>query len=235
MRKYLVIVMLCLGAFAGAADASNLLVINRDVTGDGELDEVKLVGNDGLFYTLSIISNGKEILRNENLVPKGIVNKGGLEIFQGLSVADRNISLRYRFCTPSKSVCYDRTIVGAFKEDKFVVLREGVVASADKIALSEIFNKKTEMLLSSLTYQSLIAHNENAENLFSGMYGDCVLGLGGDALTKISEELEKASPDNWVMSKGCVTAALVFNLEAQKYLSREAASRYLSAIETGEL
>lgn len=58
--------MLCLSMFVGVAGASDFLVINRDVTGDGELDEVKLVGNDGLFYTLSIISNGKEILRNEN-------------------------------------------------------------------------------------------------------------------------------------------------------------------------
>jgi hypothetical protein len=89
MKKYFVDValMFCLGGFVGVAGASDFLVINRDVTGDGKLDEVKLVENSSLFYTLSIISNGQEILRNENLVPKDITNKGA----GGFS---RNISCR---------------------------------------------------------------------------------------------------------------------------------------------
>lgn len=113
------------------------------------------------------------------------------------------------------------------------MLSEGVVAAADKIALVDVFYQKTEKQLSSLTYQSLIENNENAEMLFSSMYGDCVTGLGSGALAKISEELEKDFPDDWVMSKGCVTAALVFNLQAQKYLSYKAAMRYFSSSDKG--
>lgn len=233
MKNYLgdFALVFCLGASVGVANASDFLVINRDITGDGNLDEVKLIDNGGKFYTLSIVSSGKEILRNDALVPKGVTNKGGLEVFQGLSVADRNVSIKYRFCSPSSSICYDRDVVSFFKDDKFFVLREGVVAAADKIALVEGFYKKSEVSLSLLTYQSLIENNENAEALFSSIYGDCLAALGGDALTKISEELEKESPDEWVMKKGCVTAALVFNLEAQKYLSYKAALRYLSVSE----
>lgn len=233
MKRYFgkAVLLFFLVATVGRAVASDFLVMYQDVTRDGELDEIKLLDNGGPFYTLRVVSKGDEILHNEKLIPKKISNEGGLDIFQGVSVADHNISIRYRFCGPSSSICYDRNLVWVFEGKKFILLKEEVVAAADKISLSDAFYQKTEILLSSLTYESLIENNENAEMLFGRIYGSCVAGLGGDALMKISEALEKSTPDEWVMKDGCVTDALVFNLEAQKYLSYEAALRYLSVFE----
>ncbi|WP_028620469.1 hypothetical protein [Pseudomonas sp. Ant30-3] len=101
-----IIVVALLGGCIGYASASDFLVISRDVTGDGNLDQIKLTNNNTELYTLSVSSGGRELFRNEALVPKAIKNSGGLEVFQGLDVADGNISIRYRFCSPSSSVCY---------------------------------------------------------------------------------------------------------------------------------
>ncbi len=220
-----------LNAIISIANASDFLVMKRDVTSDGNPDTIKLIDKGGQFYTLSVISNDREILHNEELVPNSIKNKGGLEVFQGLSVADNNISLRYRFCSPSSSVCYDRSIIAFFKDEQFLLLNEEVVASADNISLSNTFYQKEKVPFSSVTYQSLVENNDKAEAAYSSVFGACVAGLGGDALAKISEELEKNSPGDWVMRKGCVTPALVFNLETQKYLSHKAAMRYLLVAE----
>ncbi|MEB0225356.1 hypothetical protein QN414_13675 [Pseudomonas sp. 5S1] len=215
-----------LSACIGHVNAADFLLLNRDVTGDGNLDQVKLADNGSEFYTLSVISGGKELLRNENLVPRTLKNSGGLDIFQGLSVVDGNITIRYRFCSPSSSVCYFRNIISSFKDEKFVFSREETVASADKIALSGVFYKKPVSPLASLSYQSLLEDNDSATNMFSSTYGKCAVEMDGDSLVKISEELEKDSPNEWVLKKGCVTPALVFTLQAQKYLSPNAASRY---------
>ncbi|MDG2969458.1 hypothetical protein PUN49_20775 [Pseudomonas extremaustralis] len=233
MKKYFgkAVLLFYLVATVSRSDASDFLVMYQDVTRDGELDEIKLLDNGGPFYTLSVVSKGEEILHNEKLIPKIISNKGGLDIFQEVSVTDHNISIRYRFCSPSSSICYDRNLVGVFKGEEFILLKEEVVAAADKISLSDTFYQKTEVLLNSLSYESLIENNENAEMLFGKIYGSCVAGLGGDALMRISEELENNTPDEWIMKNGCVTPALVFNLEALGYLSYRAVLRYLSVYE----
>lgn len=231
MKKFFdkkIIAVALLGSCIGYASASDFLVISRDVTGDGNLDQIKLTDNDTELYTLSVSSGGRELLRNEALVPKAIKNSGGLEVFQGLDVADGNISIRYRFCSPSSSVCYLRNVVSIFKDGKFSVSREEVVANADKIALTGIFYWKPTVPLESLTYQSLIENNVSATKLFAGTYGSCVIEMGGDSLMKISEELEKDSPSDWILKDGCITPALVSALQAQKYLSPKAASSYLS-------
>lgn len=237
MKRYFgkAVLLFFLVATVGHADASDFLVIYEDVTRDGGVDEIKLLDNGTPFYTLSIVSKGGEILHNEKLIPKKISSKGGLDIFQGISVADHNISMRYRFCSPSSSICYDKNFVWVFKGGEFILLKEEVVAAADKVSLSDVFYQKTEVLLSSLTYESLIENNENAELLFSSIYGRCVAELGGDALVKISEELEKTAPEEWVMKDGCVTAALAFNLVALEYLSYKAALRYLSVSERSKV
>lgn len=181
MKKYFgkAVLLFYLVATVSRSDASDFLVMYQDVTRDGELDEIKLLDNGGPFYTLSVVSKGEEILHNEKLIPKIISNKGGLDIFQGVSVTDHNISIRYRFCSPSSSICYDRNLVGVFKGEEFILLKEEVVAAADKISLSDTFYQKTEVLLNSLSYESLIENNENAEMLFGKIYGSCVAGLGG--------------------------------------------------------
>ncbi len=215
------------------AHAAEYVIINQDVTGGGSVDQIKLTDEGRDFYTFSVISKGKEILKNENLVPKTIKNSGGLEIFQGLSVVDRNISLRYRFCSPSKGVCYDRNIIGSFKDGQFFFSREEAIASADKISLSGTFYQRPALPMASLSYQSLLENNDNAEKLFGNIYGSCVAEQGGDSLTKISEALEKDIPDEWVLAPGCVTPALIFNLKAQNYLTPKAANKYLSRSEGG--
>ncbi|MHC8329746.1 hypothetical protein [Pseudomonas sp. LB1P83] len=231
MRKFFgkkMIAVALLSSCIGYASASDFLVLNRDVTGDGNLDQVKLTDNDTEFYTLSVVSGGRELLKNEALVPKVIKNSGGLEVFQGLSVADGSISIRYRFCSPSSSVCYLRNVVSIFKDGKFFVSREEAVANADKIALTGVFYRKPAIPLDSLTYQSLLENNDSATKLFASIYGNCVVEMDGDSLVKISDELEKDSPSEWVLRKGCITPALVFALQAQKFLSPKAASNYFS-------
>ncbi|MBX8574469.1 hypothetical protein [Pseudomonas cichorii] len=213
----------------GATSAADYLTIHQDVTGDGVADQIVVNGDDSEFYTLSITSKGKEILKNKNLILRTIKNSGGLDIFQGVSVTDKNISIRYRFCSPSKGVCYDRNIVSSFKEGHFFFSREEATANADKIAVSGVFYQRPPTPLESLSYQSLLENNDNAEKLFSNIYGSCVAYQGGDSLTKISEALEKDNPDEWVLAKGCVNPALVYSLEAQEYLSHSAASKYLSS------
>lgn len=226
MQVIAAVIFCCLGS----ANATDYLLINQDLTGDGATDQVKLTDEVSEFYTLRVISKGKEILRNPNLVPKSMKNDGGLEVFQGVSVVDQNISLRYRFCSPSMGVCYDRNLIGGFKEGQLFFLREETVTSAEKIALSGIFYSQSEVLMESLSYQSLLEDSDNAEKLFSSTYGSCVADLGGDSLARISEELEKDTPNDWVLAKGCITPALVFNLNAQGYLSTAALGRYLALL-----
>lgn len=231
MRKFFgksMIAVALLSSCIGYASASDFLVLSRDVTGDGNLDQIKLIDNGTEFYKLSVSSGGRELLKNEALVPKAIKNSGGLEVFQGLSVADGNISIRYRFCSPSNSVCYLRNIVSFFKDGKFSVSREEAVVNADKIALTGVFYRKPAVPLDSLTYQSLLENNDSATKLFTSTYGSCVVEMDGDTLVKISDELEKDSPSEWVLKNGCITPALVFVLQAQKYLSPKAASNYFN-------
>jgi hypothetical protein len=221
-----IFIVALLSSCIGLANASDFIVINRDVTGDGNIDQIKLIDSNAEFYELIVESGGKEILKNENLVPKTLKNSGGLEVFQGLSVVDGNISIRYRFCSPSSSVCYLRNIISNFKDGQFVFSREETASSADKIALVGTFYQKPAVPLKSLSYQFLLENNDNATKLFASTYGRCVVEMDGDSLVKISDELEKDSPNEWVLEKGCVTPALVFALQVQKYLSSKAASRY---------
>lgn len=231
IRKYFgkgIFIVALLSSCIGLANASDFMVLNRDVTGDGSIDQIKLIDSNAEFYELTVESNGKEILKNENLVPKTLKNSGGLEIFQGLSVVDGDISIRYLFCSPSNSVCYLRNIISDFKDGQFVFSREETVSSADQIALVSTFFQKPTAPLKSLSYQSLLENNDNAMKLFANTYGSCVVEMEGDSLVKISDELEKDSPNEWVLEKGCVTPALVFALQVKKYLSPKAASKYFS-------
>ncbi|UZE11872.1 hypothetical protein [Pseudomonas sp. B21-053] len=230
-RKYFgkgIFIVALLSSCIGLANASDFMVLNRDVTGDGSIDQIKLIDSNAEFYELTVESYGKEILKNENLVPKTLKNSGGLEIFQGLSVVDGNISIRYLFCSPSNSVCYLRNIISDFKGGQFVFSREETVSSADQIALVSTFFQKPTVPLKSLSYQSLLENNDNAMKLFANTYGSCVVEMDGDSLVKISDELEKDSPNEWVLEKGCVTPALVVALQVKKYLSTKAASKYFS-------
>lgn len=207
--------------------AKDYLIINQDLTRGGEY-QVKLRDVGTEFYRLSIFSKGVEVLYNDQLIPRGIKSSGGLDMFQGIFVVDNSISIRYRFCSPSKSVCYDRNLISNLRQGQFYFLEEEVITTVDKIALAEVFYPKRPILLASLTFQDLLENNDMPESVFNNVYGDCVAKLGGDSLMKISEELEKDSPGDWVLRKGCVTVALVFNLEAQKYISQKAAYNYLS-------
>lgn len=238
MKKYFdkgISIFALLISYISVANASDFIVINRNVTGDGNIDQIRLVDSNAEFYELTVHSGGKEILKNENLIPRTLKNSGGLEVFQGLSVVDGDISIRYRFCSPSSSVCYLRNIISNFKDGQFVFSREETISSADQIALVGTFYQKPAVPLKSLTYQSLLENNDNATKLFASTYGSCVVEMDGDSLVKISDELEKDSPNEWVLEKGCVTPALVFALQVQKYLSSKAASRYFGLSDSASM
>lgn len=219
--------------FSIVASANDYIEISADVTGDGQADIIKLTSDDSDFYKLVIISNGKEILSNSNLVPaRTIKNSGGLDVFHGLSVVDGNLVIQYYFCVLSTSVCYSRNVVGTYKDGKVLFSREEVVASAEKIVTNGVFYQRPAESLSNLSYQTLLENDGNAKKLFSSSFGTCVQELGGDSLMKISEELEKKKPAEWVLKTGCVTPALVFGLQGQGLLTLEAASRYISSLGT---
>lgn len=228
MKKFFakLAVCFCLGLPAGTANAADYILINQGVKGSG-FDQVKLADESPNFYSLIIVSKGKNIFKNSTLIPKTARSSGGMDIFQGISLVDNNISIRYRFCSPSKGVCYDRNIISGIKNGEFIFLREEAVAFADNIALSKVFLQSPKAPLASLSYQWLLETNGNIENSFNDIYGSCVSGLGGDSLLRISEALEKKTPDSWVLAKGCVTPALVFILGSQNYLSLNGVSNYL--------
>ena len=233
MKKFLdsFIFGLFIFSFAASVSAGEYLVINADVTGDGQADVIKLSEGGSDFYDLVVTSGGKEILKNNSLVPtKKMNSSGGLDVSHGLSVVDGNLVIQYYFCEPSTSVCYSRNIVGVYKGGGFVFSREEVVASAEKAIARDVFYQRPAKPLSDLTYQKLLENDSDAKKLFSSTFGSCVQELGGDSLMKVSEELEKNNPAEWVRNTGCVTPALVFSLQAQGLLSMEAALRYISSL-----
>lgn len=217
--------------YGDMASGHNYLVLHEDVTKDGVADLVTLADNETDYYTLRIFVGGNEILRNERLIPKRFRTAGGMDVWQGLSVVDGDITIRYRFCSPSSNVCYFRSLVNSFIEGKFLFTREESVVSADKISLTDIFYKKNAIPLEALDFESLLEENNDAEQAFELVYGKCVVKLGGDSLLTIADELEKDPPGNWVMKQGCVTPALVFAMQAQSYISHKAAFKYLDAYE----
>lgn len=228
IKKLSVAFLIFYGAVASGHD---YLILHEDVTKDGVVDLVTLADNETDYYTLSIFAGGDEILRNDHLIPKRFRTTGGMDVWQGLSVVDGDITIRYRFCSPSSNVCYFRSLVNSFIEGKFLFTREESVVSADKISLTDIFYKKNATPLEALDFQSLLEENNDAEQAFELVYGKCVVKLGGDSLLAIADELEKDPPSNWVMKQGCVTPALVFAMQTQNYVSYKAALKYLDAYE----
>jgi hypothetical protein len=233
MKKFLDSLIFCLFifSFGGSVSAGDYLVINADVTGDGQADVIKLTKGGTDFFVLVVTSGGKEIFKNDSLVPtKKMNNSGGLDVSHGLSVVDGNLVIQYYFCEPSTSVCYSRNVVGTYKDGSFLFSREEVVASAEKTITRDVFYQRPATPLSDLTYQKFLENDGDAKKLFSSAFGTCVQELGGDSLMKISDELEKESPAEWVRNTGCVTPALVFSLQGQGLLTMEAALRYVSSL-----
>jgi len=233
MKKFLdsLFLGLFIFCFAARVSAGDYLVINADVTGDGQADVIKLSEGGPDFYDLVVTSGGKDVLENNSLVPtKKMNNSGGLDVSHGLSVIDGNLVIQYHFCEPSTSVCYSRNVVGTYKDGSFLFSREEVVASAEKTITRDVFYQRPATPLSDLTYQKFLENDGDAKKLFSSAFGTCVQELGGDSLMKISDELEKESPAEWVRNTGCVTPALVFSLQGQGLLTMEAALRYVSSL-----
>ncbi len=233
MKKFLdsLIFSLFVFGFAARVSAGDYLVINADVTGDGQADVISLSEGGRNFYNLVVTSAGKKILENNSLVPtKKMNNSGGLDILHGLAVVDGNLVIQYRFCEPSTNVCYSRDVVGTYKDGGLVFSREEVVASAEKTITRDVFYQRPAKPLSDLTYQELLENDGDAKKLFSSRFGTCVQELGGDSMMRISDELEKNNPAEWIRSTGCVTPALVFSLQDQGLLSMEAVLRYISSL-----
>jgi hypothetical protein len=238
MKKSLGEKILILSTFwtlSSIVHAADFLSLTKDITGDGIAEEIKLVENKSDFYILTITSNNKEIIRNRNLIPRSIKNSGGLDIFQGISVTDGNLSIRYKFCSPSSSLCSERNIIISFKDSEFILSREDTIVSADMISIKNTQHPKEKIKLSTMNYQTILENNtDTATAVFSKTYGKCVKELGGDTLTIISEELDKDNPEDWLLKKDCITPALVFILQNQGYISDAAPSKYLKLLKNSK-
>jgi hypothetical protein len=234
MKKFLgekILILSTLLTLSSIVHAVDFLSLTKDITGEGIAEEIKLVENESDFYLLTITSNNREIIRNGDLIPRTIKNSGGLDIFQGISVTDGNLSIRYKFCSPSSSLCSERNIIISYKESEFIFSREDTIVSADMISIKNTHYPKEKIKLSTMSYQTILENNDDtATAVFSKTYGKCVKELGGDTLTRISDELDKDNPGDWLLKKDCITPALVFTLQNQGYISVAAPSKYLKLL-----
>ncbi|CAD5110598.1 hypothetical protein PSEWESI4_04921 [Pseudomonas carbonaria] len=219
MKKYFLAFKIATFLFLSphAHASETITFIRGDLDSDKKNDEIKIFSiKNSEHYGLSItLSSGKRF-ENKDFIPGAqLVSKGDIQEFNGIAINNGAVNIFYNYCGPEYSICSNRTLIVAYKEESLDFIGQKVVSYSNGFTNSFYEATSPATPLTELTYESYLQRDQPAEQDFTRQFGNCIADLGLSALDDIADALQQETYPDWLTEKGCITTQLVSGMLTQ--------------------